>query len=135
MAKLGKDKAPELLEQMSGMGSSGSAESEPNLNFLQRFLPLREHARALDPQVLLVIGDRGAGKTELFRAIHFPAGLNAIRGLGIAGSLPSPQESQWLVGYSSTGTKFPAELSFRQFSKGKQPTDLQLVWLGLLLRI
>lgn len=132
--KITRECAPELLSQISGMGSLGSAESEPEDNFLPRFLPLREHGRALDPQVVLVIGDRGAGKTELFRAIQFPAGLRAIQELGHVASLPTPTESQWIVGYSSSGARFPAELAFRQFSKGKQPTDLQLLWLGLLLR-
>jgi hypothetical protein len=134
MANLTKNDTPELLRQISAMGSYGRAESEPDQNFLQRYLPLPEHARALDPEVILVIGDRGAGKTELFRAIHFSDGLDAIQKLGTRKNLPDPAKSKWLVGYSSSGTEYPPELVFRQFSKGKQPADLQFIWLGLLLR-
>ncbi len=47
---------------------------------------------------------------------------------------PAPSSSRWIVGYSSSGTEFPPELVFRKFSQGRQPADLQLVWLGLLLR-
>ncbi len=134
MAKLGKADAPQLLTDISTMGSYGRAESEPEQGFLSRFLPLPEHARALDPDVIVVIGDRGAGKTELFRAIHFPEGLDAIQKVGTGKNLPNPAKSKWLAGYSSSGTSFPPELVFRQFSKGRQPADLQIIWLGLLLR-
>jgi hypothetical protein len=134
MAKLTKQDAQQLLTLIAEMGSAGSAEAEPDANFLSRYLPLPEHARALDPQVVLVIGDRGAGKTELFRAIQFPAGLRAIRRLSTAGSLPDPSKSSWLVGYCTSGTEYPAQSVFREFSRDKQPADLQLLWLGLLLR-
>jgi hypothetical protein len=134
MAKLTRDDADKLLDLISKMGSQGSAEAEPSDGFLPRYLPLPEHARALDSQVILVIGDRGAGKTELFRAIQFPAGLQQIRKLAKGGGVPDPSHSAWLVGYSTSGTEYPPELVFREFSKGKQPTDLQLIWLGLLLR-
>ncbi len=130
---LTKNDAPRLLDEISQMGSSGSAEAEPQDMFLRRFLPLREHARALDPDVILVIGDRGAGKTELFRAIQFPPGLQSIQALSTR-TLPDPKRSSWHVGYSSSGTDFPAELVFRQFSANKNPTDLQSIWLGLLIR-
>src|SRR6266511_875698 len=132
MMTIKKTDSTELLRQIANMGSQGRAEAEPAQNFLQRYLPLPEHARAIDPNVILVIGDRGAGKTELFRAIQFPAGLAAIQSLG-TGNLPDPEKSKWFVGYSSEGTQYPPELVFRQFSKGKQPADLQLIWLGLLL--
>lgn len=128
-----KELVRDLLEQISNMMSSGSAETEPTQTFLKRFLPLREHARALDPEVILVIGDRGAGKTELFRAIQFQPGLKAIQEFS-PNTLPDPNRSTWRVGYSSSEKTFPAELVFRQFAARKQPTDLQLAWLGLLLR-
>ena len=67
-------------------------------------------------------------------AIQFPEGLAAIQKLGTGADLPYPRRSKWLIGFSMTGTMFPPELVFRQFSQGKQPGDLQLIWLGLLLR-
>lgn len=133
MASTVEDRARNLLQEITRMGSEGSAEAEPRDLFLKRFLPLREHARALDPEVILVIGDRGAGKTELFRAIQFPAGLRSIQEFSPS-TLPDPQKSDWRVGYSSSEAIFPAELVFRKFAANKQPSDLQIAWLGLLLR-
>lgn len=127
------EEARVLLELISNMGSSGMAESEPDALFLRRFLPLREHARALDADVILVIGDRGAGKTELFRAIQFKDGLKSIQELS-SSSLPETEKSIWLVGYSSSGTLFPPEGVFQQFAATKQPADMQILWLGFLLR-
>jgi hypothetical protein len=60
--------------------------------------------------------------------------LAAIRNLAKGGNLPHPDDSEWLIGYSTTGTDFPPELVLRQFSQNRQPTDLQIVWLGLLIR-
>jgi len=136
MKRLTRQDADELLRSMNQMGSAGRAESEPEdeSTFLARFLPLKEHARVLDPEIVLVIGDRGAGKTELFRAIQFPAGLEAIQSLATGVQMPDIGRSRWLVAYSTRGTEFPAELVFRQFALGRQPGDLQLIWLGLLLR-
>lgn len=124
----------ELLRLVAGMGSYGRAESEPEDGFLKRYLPLPEHARCLDPEVVLIIGDRGAGKTELFRAIQFPEGLEHIQRLGGGVKLPEPSRSRWVVGYSSTGTQFPPEDVLRTFAVDKEPSDLRLAWMGLLLR-
>lgn len=134
MTKPTKADIPQLLQLITGMGSYGIAESEPDDTFLTRFLPLGEHARALDPNVVLVIGDRGAGKTELFRALRYPRGLQAIVELSQGRQIPPPDASKWLIGYSSTGTAYPPELVFQQFASGREPTDLQLIWLALLLR-
>ncbi|MCY2966355.1 MAG: hypothetical protein NT069_22445, partial [Planctomycetota bacterium] len=125
---------PELLRLISGMGSYGVAESEPKDQFLKRFLPLKEHARALESNVILVVGDRGAGKTELFRAIQFPAGLRAISELSGNRLIPPQDRTDWMIGYASSESSFPPELVFRGFAKSKSPTDLQFIWLGLLLR-
>jgi len=81
--KISRDETRELLALIAGMSSQGKAETEPDEGFLKRYLPLPEHARCLDPEVVLIIGDRGAGKTELFRAIRFPNGLEQIRQLGV----------------------------------------------------
>lgn len=134
MPRLTREQARKYLQTLKGMGSFGRAENEPDQDFLRRFLPLKEHARVLDPEIILIIGDRGAGKTELFRAIQFEAGLKAIRALERGATIPEPGSLRWVVGYSSRGTFFPAELQFRQFAQNREPADLQLVWLGLLVR-
>ncbi len=134
MAKVSSNDALQLLRLISEMGSKGSAEWEPQEKFLLRYLPLPEHARALDPDVILVVGDRGAGKTELFRAVQFPEGREAIQKVGASKTLPSSAAAEWLVGYAGSGPQHPSPLIFRQFSIDKQPPDIQLIWLGLLLK-
>jgi hypothetical protein len=123
-----------LLGLITTMGSYGRAEAEPEAGFLTRFLPLPEHARCLHPDIVLVIGDRGAGKTELFRAIQTPGGCRLIGEIDARNDIPDLGHADWLVGFSSSGREFPPEMVFRNFAAGKQPSDLQVLWLGLLVR-
>ncbi|HMA92780.1 MAG TPA: hypothetical protein VKP30_08845 [Polyangiaceae bacterium] len=58
-----------LLTLLSRMGSSGRAESERRDEFCRMFYAPREHMGALDPDVSLILGPRGSGKTALFRAV------------------------------------------------------------------
>ncbi len=57
------------LELLSKMGSSGRAESESRDVFCRMFYPPKEQVGALDPDVTLILGPRGSGKTALFRAV------------------------------------------------------------------
>ena len=57
----------DLLFDLSQMGSSGRAEEEREQTFKRTYFPVPEHIRAFDPSVALVLGARGAGKSELFR--------------------------------------------------------------------
>lgn len=132
--KLSKNSASELLDCIIAMGSGGIAESVPEREFLAQFYPLPEHARALDPHVLLVIGDRGAGKTNLFQAIQYPAGLRAIISLAAGRPIPRTDQSDWLVGFNSEGADHPPEMVFQKFAAGKEPIALQHAWLGLLIK-
>lgn len=132
--KLSKNSVPELLDCIIAMGSGGIAESVRDEEFLRHFYPLPEHARALDPHVLLVIGDRGAGKTNLFRAIQSPAGLDAIISLAAGRPIPPTNRCVWLVGFNSEGADHPPEMVFQKFAAGKEPIALQHAWLGLLVK-
>lgn len=58
-----------LLSSLAQMGSHGRAEKEDASKFPRTFYPVPEHAHAFDPDVVLVIGPRGSGKSELFRAV------------------------------------------------------------------
>ena len=132
--RLKKSDSPKILEALFQLGSSGIAENESDPLFLKRFLPLLEHGRALEPGAFLIIGNRGAGKTALFQALQSSAGIEAIMNVAPKVSQEQIDGSTWLVGYSSRGTEFPAEMVIRKFSYGKTAFDFQLVWLGLLLR-
>src|ERR1039458_5193356 len=69
MRRLQQDDRSDLLRDLANMGRSGIAENENPATFRQTFYPVAEHSRAFDPDVALVIGSRGAGKSELFRAV------------------------------------------------------------------
>lgn len=58
----------------------GQAEHESNdpAALLRFFLPTPSFRRALDPNAMLVLGERGAGKTELFRVLGTGEGFAAM---------------------------------------------------------
>jgi hypothetical protein len=125
-----------LLEEMSRMGSAGRAEGEDEARFARTYLPVPEHLRAFDPEVVLVVGPRGAGKTELFRAV-VERGLLPMVSARVSGlRLPPLEKSAWLSGYSSRGTTFPSEPQFRAFLRGQKATDELFLdlWFAYLLR-
>ena len=137
MSKITRTDVPVLLQQMPKMGSYGRAESEPDQDFLRRFLPLPEHARTSDPDVILIIGDRVAGKTELFRAIQFKAGLEAIQKLGSGrGRLPRCAAEARMADKVSPQRALPLRRNwFSGNSRRERSLAVsQLIWLGLLLR-
>jgi len=123
-----------LREALIDMSGAGQAETGADQISLKRFLPLPEHARIFEPDNMLIIGHRGAGKTHLFRAMQSLNGVAAVRSVAKRFNDNQVSKTRWLIGYTSSGTEFPAELVFQQFSKGKQPVDLQWIWLGYLLR-
>lgn len=66
-ARLTNEACSELRRQLQDLGY-GQAEAENVELFGRRLYPVPEHLRALDPSVVLVVGPRGAGKSELFNA-------------------------------------------------------------------
>ena len=133
--KLSKNEAPKLRQALIDMSGAGLAETGDDPAMLLRFLPLSDHARIFEPESFLIIGHRGAGKTQLFRALQSREGISAVAKVAKRLHQEQVERTKWLIGYSSSGTDFPAEMVFRQFSQGKQPSDLQVVWLGYLLSV
>ncbi|MHB8419866.1 MAG: hypothetical protein ACYDCL_17460 [Myxococcales bacterium] len=131
------DQTRELLEALARMGSEGRAEGEGAQEFPKAWMPIREHLRAFDPDVVLVVGPRGAGKTELFKAVIEHGLLDAaakhIQGL----RLPplSPTKTTWIAAYP-IGTEFPAEDVLNRFISRTKPTGETFVeiWYAFLLR-
>ncbi|MGQ0665197.1 MAG: hypothetical protein ACT4P2_16770 [Pseudomonadota bacterium] len=133
-----EDQQKDLLDTISHMGSQGRAEGEDKDRLPRTFWPVPEHLRAFDPDVVLVVGPRGAGKTELFRTViemgllpDMAARLPQVR-------LPpmGPQQTRWLAGYP-IGTEFPGHLLLQKFARDSQAMeDLFLdVWLAYLIRV
>ena len=88
----------------------GQADSEGEDSFARRLYPVREHLRALDPGVVLVVGPRGSGKTQMFKAFF---SSNRDLADAVAGWMPGTSSvsagahsSLWRAAYPA-GTEFP----------------------------
>lgn len=128
--------AESLLHDLSQMGSYGRAESENEAQFPKTLYPVPEHLRAFDPDVALVLGPRGAGKTELFRAVmHFnllPSLINHVGGV----NLRLPDNASWIPAYP-IGREFPDAPGLGRFyrDRGSQPHSGIDLWFAYLLRV
>lgn len=129
----GWDRA-KVLEGLASIAPLGTkAEALDPALFLRMTLPVRAHLSALDPDILLIIGGRGAGKTHLFRIIHLTDGP---RILGYSGRASN---AIWIVGFFAqpflqVSLHLPGENVLQRFAaEHKERTELLEFWLGLLL--
>jgi hypothetical protein len=126
----------DLLFDLSQMGSSGRAEAENPQTFKRTFLPVPEHVRAFDPGVALVLGARGAGKSELFRAAVQEQLLpSIIRTTREARNLRGIEKTEWLTGHP-LGKDFTDAAGMRRFFDS-QPLKAEAerdLWFAYLLR-
>jgi len=128
----------ELLGKLSHMGSYGRADHEPKDEFIKTFYPVPEHSRAFDPDVVLIIGPRGSGKTELFKAVLKFKLLPAILRYSPQKSLQSSDltNAEWIPAHP-IGRDFPDPYGLEIYFKENQnnPKDSQDVWYAYLLRV
>ena len=107
--RLTKQDCVELRAQISNLGY-GQAEAESRSLFARRLHPVPEHLRALDPTVVLVVGPRGSGKSELFSAFFSEdddLGDAIMRyAPGSAGSQIRSSAARWEPAHPA-GTGFP----------------------------
>lgn len=108
---------------------------EDAASFFARFLPVPRHLRALDPLVRMIIGDQGAGKSQLFQALSFPQGRVLLDELARRhGFVTLPLDRViWLVGFETQGTRHPSSAAFEQL-RGRPAEDFRSLWLALLMR-
>jgi hypothetical protein len=139
VSRIDQEEKTALLRDLANMGSSGVAEAETAETFRQTFCPVAEHGRAFDPDVALVVGSRGAGKTELFRAVVREKLLPAIaRVSGGQLSRLAPQQIDWVAGHPTDPDRdFPDMDGLRRYfsahsSDSDAPVDL---WKAYLLRV
>lgn len=109
----------------------GQAEMERQKAFKQRFYPVSEHVRAFEPDVVLVIGERGTGKSTLFRAVFENDLLAAIARHALAPRLP--ERPEWVQAYP-LHAGFPDALGLRRFLAWPRPEEAVELWLAYLVR-
>jgi hypothetical protein len=138
MSKLQQDREL-LLDELIDLCKQGQAENEPEDEqaFLRHFLPIRVHYRILEPDVQLIIGDKGAGKTQVFRALSYARGREALTRLAAlhGRNAVDLKRAAWQIGFASSGQEFPPGTVLRLFASKRQPVDLQSFWLALLIRV
>jgi hypothetical protein len=134
-----KQEPEALLDELIELCKQGQAENEPEDEglFLRNFLPIRTHYRILEPDGNLIIGDKGAGKTQVFRALSYPRGRTTLAALAEKhGRNPIDlSRASWQIGYAAAEKDFPPGGVIRQFARTRQPVDLQTFWLALLVRV
>ena len=113
----------------------GQAESEPPELFARQLYPVSAHLRALDPNVVLVVGPRGSGKSELFRAFF---GNDRDVANAIADWMPKApmlqaqsNSSEWRAAYPA-GTDFPDTQALAKWVRSDEAA--KKIWHAMLVR-
>lgn len=137
MSSLRTEEKMELLRDLSRMGSQGRAEGEDAEQLARTFYPVPEHLRMLDPEVVLVVGPRGSGKTEIFRVLTDSERLleAVVRETGNH-RLASAGRTTWEKGFPLGRDGFDAG-SLRRFvaAQSHDPQAMQELWFAYLVRL
>lgn len=125
----------ELLQALRAMGAQGRAEGEALDRLPHGFHPVPEHLRALDPEVVLIVGPRGAGKTEIARVLTEGGLASVMAHHAPAVRLPSGT-TNWLRGYP-LGADFPDIGGLRRFLEdhGSKVDTVRELWFTYLVRV
>ena len=135
MSEINKHKLLELIANIAPGKGIAEHESNDHETFLKNFLPIADYRHALEPNILLILGGRGVGKTELFRLLAIPSGRAAlVESLGIR-SLPTLSKTTWVAGFCKDKKQFPAPESVeRQMDKATN-IEWRSFWIGLILGV
>lgn len=132
--RLTKARCAKIRRQLRNLGY-GYAEAEAPGLFSRRLYPVPDHLRAFDPSVVLIVGSRGAGKSELFRAFfaHDPEVRKALMDhVRLSGPVPSLVETaKWLPAYPH-GTHFPDAYALKESVRTDE--QAQHAWHAMLVR-
>jgi hypothetical protein len=127
------DKRRRLLERIQTVGGVGRAEGEPQERLASGFYPVTEHLRMLDPEVVLVVGPRGVGKTEIARVLTDAKLGPAIIGYAPAVRLPKG-ETTWKRGYPLDREGFDVGGLRRYVEKDAGVEVVRDLWFAYLVR-
>ena len=132
--RLKKQDCIDLRVQLADLGY-GQAEAETPELFAHRLYPVSEHLRALDPNVVLVVGPRGSGKSALFQAFFSESREIAD---AIAGWMPripileaQSNSSEWRRAYPA-GTDFPDTQALAKWANTDEAA--KKIWHAMLVR-
>lgn len=123
-----------LLQALQNIGSAGRAEGATTESIAPGFYPVAEHLRLLDPDVVLVVGPRGSGKTQIARVLTDAELFDAVKLYAPAVRLPVGH-AEWLRVYPA-GSKSFEGVGLRTFMKaaGDGTEALRELWFAYLVR-
>lgn len=121
-----------LLRQLLTDLGYGQAEMERQEASKQRFFPVAEHVRAFEPDVVLVVGERGTGKSALFKAVFQNDLLAAIA--RHARSPRLPERPEWIQAFPREGSDFPDAFGLRRGLAASKLEEVIELWFAYLVR-
>lgn len=131
MSRSWDDERRRLLDDLARMGDAGRAEGASRDQLARGFYPVPEHLRLLDQDVVLVVGPRGSGKSQIAKL---------LTEAGLAGSIMRhaprvriPQQADWLEAYPGGSEMFDPN-GLRVFVAESSPDVMRDVWMAYLLR-
>jgi len=130
MPALTKEARADLLASLKLNAGVADASPEPALEIY----PVAEHIRALEPAVVLIVGDRGSGKTQLKDALTNETLRSAL--LRHATTVRSHSgNATWTTGWPLAASG-PDPLTWRSLAQHHRGSreDLVIVWLAYFLR-
>ena len=118
-----------LLEQLAQIVSDADVQ-EP----ARTFVPLPFHAKALRAEYTVVRGEKGTGKTALFRFVTWiqqRSGPRAVKEMFPGAELAS--DSRWIDAFSEFGSAHPSVMAMDQFGESASLEALRLFWSAHLV--
>lgn len=110
-----------------GKGVAEHESDDPNL-LLRYFLPTPSFQRALDPNAMIIVGERGAGKTELFRVLGSGKGFEALQ----ANDGKTPRLIQGFGRIRQREQDHPDTAAIARAVGSGDDTRWRAFWIGLL---
>jgi energy-coupling factor transporter ATP-binding protein EcfA2 len=126
----------ELLHALEKIGQWGAkAETLDQETLLHATLPTQALKLIHDPEILLIVGGRGAGKTHLFRLLN----ILEAREIHLEEMiLRQREQDRWLTGFSTltdAGQRFPTSSTLHALAKDRTRAELVYFWRGLLAHV
>jgi len=138
MSELNWKHREKLLRELAEIVGVSSAEFEHGDVFARTFHPVPEHTKVFEPDVVLITGGHGTGKSELFKAVVEEKLLPAIvrRMPGTRLPVDSIDRMAWLAGYP-LGVHFADAAGLRHFVRSTENSlDASAdLWFAYLVRV